>query len=743
MPYSYSYYKPEIKEHFKTHIPVTAKILDVGPGAGCYSDLLRELGYRIDCLEIFEPYIDQFNLTSKYDNVILGDINNFNFSEYDYIIMGDVLEHLTFNDARIFIEKISELNKKCLIAVPYNYEQGDEFGNIYETHLQPDLTPVNVLERYPELQFLFGNELYGYYINYPLTNTNLTWLAKFDDYSSMGILSQKILENLENTNISCKEIIGKTETSNELIHEFIRKPINHELGIMFSYPNMFHELNSFNTKVIYTGVDSTGGIDGFADNCNKVDYLLTPSNLSRTRMINLGVTKPVFVFPHGIDETLFTYTPRIKSDKFKFLYVGECSDRKGIFQLLEAFTKLFRNNTNVELHIKSNNAMLFYNGQDIQEYTKQFKNIFWHISNEGHNRVIKLYQECHAYVYPSRADTFGMTLLEAMACGLPVISTVDPGATELITGRYHVVKSKDVPVRNHPWMLGEWGEPDIKSLMEQMQHVYSNYESLDENILKEHSNYVRTELSWKNLVNKFQTEIMPKLVKKPKVLTLVISNNNPSQLDKCLASIRHVNNGGYDDYLYVVDNSNASIKEYVSNVIKKYVVNGDAVYMSNFDLGKRGSLLQMLEDIKLNDFDYIQIIEDTVYLVEPSIIYSKLLLENQDIFYVTGLMNTEHSELNWRATKYGNLCEKNSLRSSHMFMRAVDLTKLLPIHLDSQFGKEYNSSWNYGLDWELTWWNKHSPGNLGKNNFVLCVPGGVMHYDNSGYSIDELIKMRY
>ena len=199
MPYSYSYYKPEIKEHFKTHIPVTTKILDVGPGAGCYSDLLRELGYRIDCLEIFEPYIEQFNLVSKYDNVILGDINNFNFSEYDYIIMGDVLEHLTFNDARIFIEKISELNKKCLIAVPYNYEQGDEFGNIYETHLQPDLTPANVLERYPELEFLFGNELYGYYINYQLTNTNLTWLAKFDDYSSMGILSQKILENLENT----------------------------------------------------------------------------------------------------------------------------------------------------------------------------------------------------------------------------------------------------------------------------------------------------------------------------------------------------------------------------------------------------------------------------------------------------------------------------------------------------------------------------------------------------------------
>jgi predicted TPR repeat methyltransferase len=172
MPYSYSIYKTDVKEHFSKHIPSNTKILDVGPGAGTYSDLLRDLGYKIDCLEIFEPYIHQFDLNFKYENVIIGDITNFDFTLYDYIIMGDVLEHLTTEDAKIFIDKVNLTNKKCLVAVPYNYEQGEHFGNIYETHLQPDLTPINVLERYPSLKLIFGNELYGYYINYDLNTTN-------------------------------------------------------------------------------------------------------------------------------------------------------------------------------------------------------------------------------------------------------------------------------------------------------------------------------------------------------------------------------------------------------------------------------------------------------------------------------------------------------------------------------------------------------------------------------------------
>jgi hypothetical protein len=53
-----------------------------------------------------------------------------------------------------------------LEAVPYLFEQGEEYGNIYEKHQQADLTPAIFLERYPMMRLLFGDENYGYYVNY-------------------------------------------------------------------------------------------------------------------------------------------------------------------------------------------------------------------------------------------------------------------------------------------------------------------------------------------------------------------------------------------------------------------------------------------------------------------------------------------------------------------------------------------------------------------------------------------------
>jgi hypothetical protein len=52
-----------------------------------------------------------------------------------------------------------------MVAVPYMMEQGEWGGNIHETHYQPDLTPENMLERYPSLELLYSNEWYGYYIS--------------------------------------------------------------------------------------------------------------------------------------------------------------------------------------------------------------------------------------------------------------------------------------------------------------------------------------------------------------------------------------------------------------------------------------------------------------------------------------------------------------------------------------------------------------------------------------------------
>lgn len=164
MPGSYPDGKDEIKEYVYNNFPKETKILDVGPGRGIYGILLREK-FTIDCVEIFPRYITDYGLNQIYNEVFVGNILNFDYSKYDLIIMGDVLEHLSLKDAQKLIDDICEKNIKVIVAVPYNYEQGEWEGNIYETHLQPDLTTENMKDKYPNLSILFNYPHYGYYIN--------------------------------------------------------------------------------------------------------------------------------------------------------------------------------------------------------------------------------------------------------------------------------------------------------------------------------------------------------------------------------------------------------------------------------------------------------------------------------------------------------------------------------------------------------------------------------------------------
>ena len=166
MPNSYSYFKSDIKQWFIDNIPTSERILDVGPGQGTYSDLLKGLGYRMDAVEVWAPYVDQFGLRKKYDNVYIADIRDFDIGGYNFIILGDVLEHLSTEDAKSLMNKIDIYGIDVMVAIPYMMPQdGTAYGNEHETHLQPDLTPEVMLERYPSLEPLYTNQRYGYYVS--------------------------------------------------------------------------------------------------------------------------------------------------------------------------------------------------------------------------------------------------------------------------------------------------------------------------------------------------------------------------------------------------------------------------------------------------------------------------------------------------------------------------------------------------------------------------------------------------
>ena len=168
MPTSYPLYKDSVRNWFLNHVPLDAKILDVGAGCGTYSDLLSGYGYKMDAVEIWKPYIKKYELNKKYGKVYNKNILAIDFvvlDTYDFFILGDVLEHLTAEEGQALMLFLKQNNKKYIVAVPYQMEQGEHEGNTHETHLQPDLTPDIMKQRYPDLELLYGNNFYGYYIN--------------------------------------------------------------------------------------------------------------------------------------------------------------------------------------------------------------------------------------------------------------------------------------------------------------------------------------------------------------------------------------------------------------------------------------------------------------------------------------------------------------------------------------------------------------------------------------------------
>lgn len=166
MPYSIGYYKENIKNHFLENVSTNSKILDAGAGCGTYSVLLKDHFPNMDGLEIFSEYDKMFDLKSKYNNLFIADILDFDISGYDYVILGDILEHLSVENAQSLLKRIDENDILCLVGVPYLFEQGPEYNNEHETHLQPDLTHGIFMDRYPNMKLLWKNEAYGYYVNY-------------------------------------------------------------------------------------------------------------------------------------------------------------------------------------------------------------------------------------------------------------------------------------------------------------------------------------------------------------------------------------------------------------------------------------------------------------------------------------------------------------------------------------------------------------------------------------------------
>ena len=143
---------------------------------------------------------------------------------------------------------------------------------------------------------------------------------------------------------------------------------------------------------------------------------------------------PVVVAPLGVDLDRFSLDVTGDDDRLAahgllsnvdyFLFVGTFEPRKGIDVLLDAFVEVARENPGVELWLAGQHGW----GIDKVEARLSTHPAASRIRRLGFvpdDALAPLLRSSRAAVYPSRGEGFGLPVLEALACGVPVVTSRD------------------------------------------------------------------------------------------------------------------------------------------------------------------------------------------------------------------------------------------------------------------------------------------------------------------------------
>ena len=245
-----------------------------------------------------------------------------------------------------------------------------------------------------------------------------------------------------------------------------------DVAVQFCHPTQFDRITCV-PSVLYTMYEHPELPADFVSGAHRADALVVPSRFCE-EMFRANVRPmpcPLMVNPLGFDpQVFFPAAERPAPHPFRFLYVGDLNDRKGWHLIHKEAWKLFHALPGVELYMKISGD------KSIAPKFFRAHNVIWDERRLSREALRKLYHSAHAFVFPSMGEGFGLTLLEAIACGVPVIATDSGGVMEFLDPK----NAWMVPaIRN--WKMRTAGQivtarrAEIPRLIGAMRDVIANY----------------------------------------------------------------------------------------------------------------------------------------------------------------------------------------------------------------------------------------------------------------------------
>jgi glycosyltransferase involved in cell wall biosynthesis len=169
------------------------------------------------------------------------------------------------------------------------------------------------------------------------------------------------------------------------------------------------------------------------------DAILVPSEVARESFVRTGYADRTIVVNAGVDHNLFAPPSKpARREIFRVCYAGRVELLKGIPYLLQAWNQLGLARAELVL---------------IGEVAKEMHSIInqWALPNVrflgrlSHPELAEWYRGSHLFAFPSVSEGLARVLFEAMSSGLPVVATVQSGASDCITTG---IEGSIVPARN-------------------------------------------------------------------------------------------------------------------------------------------------------------------------------------------------------------------------------------------------------------------------------------------------------
>lgn len=289
--------------------------------------------------------------------------------------------------------------------------------------------------------------------------------------------------------------------------EWRNSPVVH-----FTNPQFFFRVPN-RKNILFTMNEHEWLSDDYKRAFDKADSIITVSSFCKS-VFEKYTDKRIDICPLGIDTSIWLPKKRIfkpGKQKFRWLYCGAPNLRK--FSIMEEVWKIFlKDFSDVELYIKTT-------GADIpEEMGDIIRSNNWIVDNRKLpiKELVKIYHSSHAFLFLSMGEGAALTLMEAMATQMPVVTSyhtammdycnelnsypvkVDPGKIEVL------VKVNDESVTKEI----DAGIPNIISTMTQMSNVMYKYESASD-IARQAMKDAR-KLTWENSAKRLK-EILENL----------------------------------------------------------------------------------------------------------------------------------------------------------------------------------------------------------------------------------------